>query len=180
MPAGFMKRAQSPYFATGNPETEESTTLYAPGMLGCVSDYDQGQISGPPNICTYQLVLATLAISAGFVGEVYTWSSKAAWTVVAGVASSGQVAGVGAIINTLLNPYIWILKRGDRNVRFVDAPAVAPSNAGLAVFLSATTGKADCVANTTAEGNKTFGATLGAQDGTSKLGLVRVNCIDQY
>ena len=75
MAAGRQRFIQSPYFATGDPETEEMTTLYAPGMLGCLADFDRGS----NNICQYQLVQQAASIS-GVVGSVLVWSAKGTYT----------------------------------------------------------------------------------------------------
>lgn len=180
MSASNMKWIQSPYFATGNPETEEMTTLYAPGMLGCCAQFDQGGISGPPNVCEYQLVKQYTAIQ-GVVGSVFTWQTKSSYTVT-NAALSGNVAGIGEIAAGTAASYIWILKKGDRSVLFVDAPASAPSTAGKPVVASDTTaGKADCLAlSETQAAFPVLGTTLSTQDGTSKLATVRVNIPDRY
>lgn len=179
MSASNMKWIQSPYFATGNPDTEEMTTLYAPGMLGCCGQFDQGGIGGPPNVCVYQLVL--LAAINAVVGNVLTWSNKGAWTVTNATAANGNVAGIGQKIAGP-STYIWIVKKGDRPVLFVDAPTVAPSALGLPVVQSdATAGKADALAKSeTQAAFPLLGTTLGAQDGGTKLASVRINIPDQY
>ncbi len=177
MSASNMKWIQSPYFATGNPETEEMTTLYAPGMLGCCAQYDKGGISGPPNICVYQLVL--LAAVSQVVGNVMTWSDKGAWTVTNATAANGNVAGIGRKIAGP-STYVWIGKKGDLGVLFVAAPTVAPSALGLPVVQSdATAGKADCLAKSeTQAAFPILGTTLGAT--SSDIALVRVNIPDSY
>lgn len=178
MPRRFI---QSPYFATGNPETEEMTTLYAPGMLGCVGEFDQGGISGPPNICRYQLVLQGAAIQS-VVGNVMRWLSKGAYTVTTAVANGGNLAGVARIAAAAAATYIWIAKKGDRNVLFIDIPTVAPSSAGLPVVASdATAGKADCLANSEVQAAfPLLGVSLGAQDGGTKQASTRINIPDIY
>lgn len=178
MSASNMKWIQSPYFATGDPETEEMTTLYAPGMLGCAAQFDRGGAAGPPNICVYQLV--KMAAVVGAIGNVLTWSDKGAWTVT-NAATNGNLAGVLEKV-TAASSYVWIVKKGDRPVLFVDAPTAATSTAGLpAVADSGTAGKANCLARANAAGPFPYiGTTLGAQDGTSKLASVRINVLDAY
>jgi hypothetical protein len=172
---------QSPYFATGNPETEEMTTLYAPGMLGLLAEFDQGLLAGPPNPCVYQLVKQATGVQ-GVVGNVMYWATKSAWTVTTTATNTGQLAGICRIAAAASATYIWILKKGDRNVLFIDAPTVAPDATGLPVMgVTATAGKADSKALATAPAPwPVIGTTLGAQDGTTKLALVRVNIIDRY
>ena len=179
MAFGNMKAQQSPYFATGDPETEEMTTLYAPGMLGCVSQFDRGGISGPQNVCTYQLVL--MAAFVTLVGQVMTWSDKGNWTVTNQVPTNGNVAGICEKV-IAASSYFWVVKKGDRPILYVDAPTVAPSLLGLPVVQSnATAGKANCLAKSeTQAAFPLLGTSFGTQDGTTKRGTVRLNLVDQY
>jgi hypothetical protein len=172
---------QSPYFQTGNPETEEMTTLYAPGMLGCRAEFDQGLLAGPPNRCVYQLVKAYTSITP-VVGNVLYWVAKSAFTVTTTATNTGALAGIARIAAAAAATYIWICKKGDRDVLFIDAPTVAPDATGLPVMgVTATAGKADSKALATAPAPwPVIGATLGAQDVTSKLASVRINIPDQY
>jgi hypothetical protein len=180
MSASNMKWIQSPYFATGNPESEEMSTLYAPGMLGCCAQFDKGGLAGPPNVCVYQLIKQAASIT-GVVGNLFYWSDKGIWTVTTTATNTGQLAGVGRIAGATAASYIWICKKGDVDVLFIDSPTSAPDATGKpAVGVTATAGKADALALATAPQPLAFGRTLGAQDGTSKLASVRVNVLDQY
>ncbi len=172
---------QSPYFATGNPETEEMTTLYAPGMLGLRAEFDQGLLAGPPNRCVYQLIKQYTSIQC-VVGNVTYWVAKSAFTVTTTATNSGNLAGIARIAAAAAATYIWICKKGDRDVLFIDAPTVAPDATGLPVMgVTATAGKADSKALATAPAPwPVIGTTLGAQDATSKLASVRINIPDQY
>lgn len=177
MSASNMKWIQSPYFATGDPETEESTTLYAPGMLGCCAQFDRGGVTGPPNICVYQLVKLDAFVTV--VGNVMTWLSKAAWSVTNQTAANGNLAGICEKI-LAISTYFWMVKKGDRPVLFVAAPTAAPSLLGLPVVQSdATAGKADCLTKVeTSGGFPLIGTTFGTV--TSDLATVRINIPDQY
>ena len=177
MSASNMKWIQSPYFATGDPETEEMTTLYAPGMLGCCAQYDRGGVTGPQNVCTYQLVKLDAFVTV--VGNVMTWLSKAAFSVTNQTAANGNVAGICEKI-AAVSTYIWIVKKGDRPVLFVAAPTAAPSLLGLPVVQSsATAGKANCLAKSeTQAAFPLLGTTFGTT--TSDLGTVRINIPDSY
>lgn len=176
MPAGRLM--QSPYFGTGNPETEEMTTLYAPGMLGCVADFDQGGLAGPVNLCRYQLVKQAAAIT-GVVGQVFFWSNKGLITVNIDRTFRGHLAGIGRIAATTAASFIWILKKGDRTVLFQGSPTAAPSTAGLPVVPSASTdGVADALALATAPNVGLIGNTAGAA--AANLALTRVNIPDTY
>src|SRR5262245_22266626 len=126
----MMGTIQSPYFATGDPETEEMTTLYAPGMLGCIGQFDRGGLAGPQQPTVYQLVKAATAIQ-GIVANVMYWTTKTSFLV--STARTGSLAGICRIAAAAAATYIWILKKGDRGVLFVAAPTVAPSTSGLPV-----------------------------------------------
>lgn len=171
-----MNEATIPYFLTGNPETEESSTLYAPGALGSFAWFDQGT-SAAPNRCRYRLVKCTTGITPA-VGNVMYWVSKAAFTVTTARTNRGNVAGIARIAGTIAAAYIWILVRGDRTVLFQGAPTVAPDATGLTVVPSSgTDGVADSVAIATAPPGPVIGVTLGAA--ASSLALCRVNIPDQ-
>src|SRR5213078_181096 len=121
-PAGRL--IQSPYFATGNPETEEYTALPATGStlpprghLGQVADFDQGGIAGPVNLCRYQLVKCASGITP-VVGNVMYWSDKTISEVTTTRTNRGTPAGICRIAAAAAAEYIWILKKGDRGVKF--------------------------------------------------------------
>lgn len=177
MSASNMKWIQSPYFATGDPETEEMTTLYAPGMLGCAAQYDRGGAAGPPNVCVYQLVKLDAFVTV--VGNVMTWLVKGSYSVTNQTAANGNVAGICEKI-AAISTYIWIVKKGDRPVLFVAAPTAAPSTLGLPVVQSsATAGKANCLAKSeTQAAFPLLGTSLGAT--SSDLASVRINIPDDY
>lgn len=180
MSGGFRKRIQSPYFASGNPETEESTTLYAPGMLGCVADFDQGS-TGAENVCTYQLVKLAAALQ-GLVGMLCYWSTaalKGAYTVTSTATNTGSAAGVAQRATTTAATYIWMLKHGYRSVLLIDSPTSAADTTGKPVVgVTATAGKGDVLALTTAATPFLFGQCMTAQDGTSKLATCFVDMPD--
>lgn len=168
---------QSPYFATGNPETEEYTTLPYPGMLGCVAEYDKGGRAGPPNKCRYQLVKQAASIQ-GIVGNAMYWSNKGLYTVTTDSAA-GQFAGVCRIAAAAAASYIWILKKGDATGLYVGSPASTPDGTGQAIVASTEDGKFDCVgAGETQAAYPLVGSELGIV--TSNLGLIRFNVLDSY
>ena len=193
---------QSPYFATGNPETEEMTTLYAPGMLGCRAEFDQGLLAimavamfvqyrlqpqtGMDPVQQKVFMFMPLVMSVMFAffpsGLVLYWVTKSSYTVTTTATNLGNLAGIARIAAAAAAEYIWICKKGDRDVLFIDAPTVAPDATGLPVVgVVATAGKADAKALATgAIPWPAIGATLGAQDGTTKLASVRINIPDQY
>jgi hypothetical protein len=170
--SGRMRWIQSPYFASGDPETEEMTTLYAAGMLGCLANYDRGS----NNICTYRLVKQASAIS-GVVGNVFVFSTRSIYEVTTAVTKAGLPAGIGEKIVATAATYIWVAVRGNRPVLFVNAPTVAPdANGTTQAIVSSTTGSADGV--TTAKVPQHLGACTSTQDGTSKLASVQLTLLD--
>lgn len=184
MPAG--KLIQSPYFASGNPETEEYTALPAvgstlppAGSLGMVADFDQGGIAGPVNMCRYQLVKQGPGITAALGAALY-WLDKTANTVTTVRTNRGLFAGVCRIAAANAASYIWILKKGRRTGLFQAAPSSAPDATGKPVVPSATTdGTFDSLAN--AEAQAAFpivGVTVGVA--AANLALVDWNVPDQY
>jgi hypothetical protein len=171
-----MNQNPIPYFQTGNPETEESLTLFAPGLLGSYAEYNQGTPTAP-NVCRYQLVKCDAGITPA-IGNVMYWVSRAAFTVTTVRTNRGNVAGIARIAGTIAASYIWILKRGDRTVKFQGAPTVAPDATGLTVVPSSgTDGVADSVAIATAPPGPVIGTTLAAA--AASLALCRVNVPDQ-
>jgi hypothetical protein len=170
--AGNPRWIQSPYFATGDPESEEFTTLYAPGMFGCLAQFDRGS----NNICTYRLVKQNTAIS-GVVGNVFVWLTRATYTVTTVVTNAGLPAGIGEKIVATAATFIWVAVRGNRPVLVVNAPTVAPDATGaVQAIVSATAGSADGVS--VAKVPHHLGAYTSTQDGTSKLASVQLALLD--
>jgi hypothetical protein len=170
-----MNVINTPYFQTGDPETDENATLLYPGMLGCFAWYDQGTASAP-NRCLYRLVKCNTAITPA-VGNVLYWVSKAAFTVTTDRTNRGNVAGIARIAGTIAAAYVWVLVRGDRTVLYQGAPTSAPDATGKTVVPSSgTDGAADAVAIATAAPGPIIGTTLGAT--AANLALTRVNIPD--
>lgn len=195
MSAGNVKWIQSPYLATGNPNTEQMTTLYAPGMLGCAMSFDQGPwyigdgVSQIP--CEYQLVKQATDFGALDGGLIARWVDKRNWTVdLSQAATSGNLAGVSQLqtAEKVLtgaddNTYIWILKKGEAQVFFVDPPVVDPSTAaGLPVVASdATDGRADCLADSATQAAfPLIGTSMGVVAIDVDTYWVNVNIPDRY
>lgn len=173
---------QSPYFATGNPETEEMTTLYAPGMLGCLADFDQGT-PGAKNVCRYQLVVQAATIS-GIIGNVVYWGTAALrgiFSVTTTATNTGTLAGICRKVVVTAASYIWILKRGVAEVLLIDAPTSAADATGKPVVgVTATAGKADTLALATAPQPLLIGRCVSVQDGTTKRASTIVNITDEF
>src|SRR5438270_9555960 len=134
MPSG--KLIQSPYFASGSPETEEyaslpaaGSTLPPAGSLGCVADFDNGGLAGPVNLCRYQLVKQGPGIQ-GVVGSAMYWLDETAYKVTTVRTNRGTFAGICRIASATAGSYIWILKKGRRTGLFQAAPSSAPDATG--------------------------------------------------
>lgn len=174
----MQRHIQSPFFQTGNPETEDNTTLYAPGMLGCTTEFDQGGRAGPVNLCVYQLVKCASGVTPA-VGSLLYWSDRSAVEVTTTATATGALAGVSRIVPGGAARYIWILKKGSREVLLIDSPTSTPDTAGKPVVgVTATAGKGDVLALATAPQPVLVGRCIGAQDGTSKRALCLVNIPD--
>ncbi|HET9258276.1 MAG TPA: hypothetical protein VFO16_24185 [Pseudonocardiaceae bacterium] len=133
---------QSPYFASGDPETEEMTTLYAPGMLGTIAQFERAS----NNVCKYRLVKQNTGVT-GIVGNVMGWFARATYTVGLGASGTlGLPAGICRIAAATAASYIWICTRGNRGVLFQGSPTVAPDATGaVQAVLGATGGQANGV-----------------------------------
>lgn len=184
MPAG--RFIQSPYYASGNPETEEYTaipatgsTLPPQGSIGCVADFDQGGAAGPVNLCRYQLVKCAAGITPA-LGSVMYWSNKPILEVTTVRTNRGAVAGICRIAAATSAEYIWILKKGRRTVLFQAAPTSAPDTTGKPVVGSpGTDGVADCLGNVETQGAfSLIGVTVGVA--AVNLALCDVNIPDAY
>lgn len=177
---------QAPYFASGNPETEEfaalpavGSTLPPAGSFLTIAEFDQGGPTGPVNLCRYQLVKQGAGISC-VVGSVLYWLDKTAGTVTTVRTNRGLLAGIGRIASAITGSYIWILKKGRRTVLFQGAPTSAPDATGKPVVAGSTTdGTADALASAQAAGAfPLIGVTVAALVGS--LGLCDVNIPDSY
>src|SRR3954451_3222191 len=118
--------AQGAYLATGDPETEENTTLLYPGELGRVIDFDRGT-AGAPNRCRYQQVRCAAGITP-VKGQVLYWNDKSKFEVTTAAANRAQVAGIFGTQRdaSAAQKYIWIGKKGRLGVLFQGAPTSAP------------------------------------------------------
>ena len=167
-----------PYFVTGNPETEEFVSLpagFPSGMLGMECEFNQGTAAAP-KWCRYQFFKCA-ASQTPLVGTVLYWVDKTAFTVTLDRTNRGDVAGVSQIAAAAAAEYIWILKKGQRSVRFQGTPTSAPDATGKPVVPSATAdGVADSLALTTAPNVSLIGVTL--VTAASNVALCRVNIPD--
>jgi hypothetical protein len=159
------------YLQSGDPENENTPTLYAVGTLGARFTVRRptrgatGAVSG--RFKTYQLVKTDSTMTtAPFPGAVAWWSDKTQYLVTTKVTTlgRGRIAGIFNNFVTLGN-FCCIQKTGPANVKLIDAVTASPSTAGLFVIPSATDGKADTIA---AGGNLIY-PSLGVTAGTLNL-----------
>lgn len=184
MPPG--RFIQSPWFFTGNPETEEYTALPAvgstlppAGAFMAICEFDQGLAAGPVNLCRYQLVKQGPGIQ-GVVGSAMYWLSKPAGTVTTVRTNRGLFAGVCRIASATPASFIWILKKGRATGLFQAVPSSAPDATGKPVVPGDTTdGTFDCLANDESQGAfPAVGVTVGVA--AANLALVDWNVPDTY
>jgi hypothetical protein len=164
------------FFQDGDPQGMNESVLQYPGHLGLVADVQcHDGITREMQIVQADSVMGT----APQEGALAYWKNEDQFRVTTDDAVAGFGLGrcVGVFTRVVdLGYYTAIVKKGRKtNVWFVDAPAAAPSGAGLFVIPSATDGRADTVAAGTAASYPPIGRTAGTQDGTTKLGLVDVD-----
>lgn len=176
MPIGWDQQAV--YLQSGDPETENTPTLHAPGLLGSrFTVNNPRRRSSPATVARskrYQLVrLDPASTPAAETGAPAYWSDKSLYMVTTAVANKGQIAGILRLAVTVGN-YCCVQIGGPGTVKILDTPTAAPTVAGLPVVPSATATRADALA-AGAAASPLIGVTAGTQDGTSKLALVNID-----
>ena len=139
------------YIQSGDPETESTPTLHAPGTLGArftiINTQRQGpgvETSAAGRSKRYQLVkTASDATVAPYAGATAWWADRSAYIVTtsASASSRNDVAGVFARAWEHAGDYMCVQIGGPRVVKFVDA-SMAALAAGDGVVPSATDSKA--------------------------------------
>lgn len=159
-------RQQGVWIQTGNPETVDEATPYAPGQLGSrVTVVQPGPRGGTPGAeenraKTYQYVRSDSSMTvAPFKGAVAWWSDSANYLVTTSATNRGRVAGIFQNAITAGN-YGFIQTKGPATVKFIDGVNTDPTVAGLPVIPSATDGKADCLAAGTAPTYPALGVSV--------------------
>lgn len=107
----------NPYLQTGNPDTENNTTLYAPGELGAI--YQRGDNQWQQvQLDSGATAAANLAVASG---QILYWKDKLAKIVTNDIkqAVGNQVSNawsnhVAGVLRNTATPgsYVWILQRG--------------------------------------------------------------------
>lgn len=147
------------YLQSGDPETESTPNLHAPGLLGARFTILNPQRQ-QPGVETgtagrskrYQLVKTDSSMSVSpYPGAVAWWADKANYVVTtdADLGSRGNIAGVFARAWQTAGDYMCVQIGGPCFVKFVDAASTAAA-VGDAAIPSATDGKADRTAAGTA------------------------------
>src|SRR5262245_11640713 len=169
-------RQQAAYVSSGDPESVDDVTAYAPGMLGArvgVTPTAAGTArTGPTKV--YQYVKGDSAMSVSpFAQCLLYWQDADKYVVTTATTNLNRVAGVYHKTGGPSNKgnYFFIQVEGRSLVRFIDAPTSAPDATGKYVVANAANaGKVDSIV--TAPTIAVIGVTAGAQDGTSKEALV--------
>lgn len=159
---------QQVYLSTGNPDTTNDATLYAPGELGACFDYPPGT-----NQRTYQRVQldsgATAANTVGVVAanQIAFWKSKSAKIVtndfrqaIDASVANGAMNNVAGVFRTAVTAgyYCDVLKTGN-------SISVTSDGSGTAGSIA--------VADTTANTARIVGVTVGTAPGYQQLGVIR-------
>ena len=162
MPNGFFN--QPVYLQSGDPENENTPSLYAPGHLGVRFSVIQPSRSAAGveagRSKTYQLVRtdSTMA-TAPYPGAVAWWANKAQYLVTTVATNRNRVAGVFQNAVTPGN-YTCVQVGGPASVKMLDAD-MASIAIGDAIIPSTTAGKATRVAVGTAPTHTTLGWIAG-------------------
>lgn len=170
-----------PYLQSGDPETENNVSLYAPGTLGGRFTMIDPQRSTPGVTAgrakTYQLVRTDSSMTvAPFPGAVAWWSDKTQYLVTTTVTTLGR-GRVAGIFRNGVTPgnYCCVQVSGPGVVKFTDSVTATPDATGQFVIPSATAGKADCLAAGSAATYPVLGVTAGSFNASSREGVVDLN-----
>ena len=177
----YNTRQQGVWIQTGDPETVDEATPYAPGQLGSrVTIIQPGPRGGTPGAeenraKTYQYVRTDSSMTvAPFKGAVAWWSDSANYLVTTDSTNQGRVAGIFQNAITLGN-YGFIQTKGPATVKFIDGVAADPTAAGLIVVPSGTDGKAECLAAGTAATYPALGASASVYDAAQAEAVVELD-----
>jgi len=149
------------YLQSGDPERENTPTLFAPGLLGSRFTVVQPTGRGSPLTVgrskRYQLVKtdSTMTVSP-YPGAVAYWSDKSTYLVTTARTNLNLVAGrFGSLVDK--GNYCCVQIGGPAYVKVVDGSVAACAIGDSIIGSSATDGKADRVASGTAPTNTTLG-----------------------
>jgi hypothetical protein len=147
------------YLQSGDPETESTPTLHAPGLLGArfTVVMPQRQAPGVESASAgrskrYQLVkTASDMTQSPFTSATAHWADRAGYVVTTDPTANNRsdIAGIFCRAWETAGDYMCVQVTGPRIVKLVDATTGAVA-AGASVIPSATAGKADVIAIGTA------------------------------
>lgn len=147
------------YLQSGDPETENTPTLHAPGLLGARFTVYQPSSRSAPGVedyrsKRYQLIKTDSSMTvAPFKGAVAWWSDQANYLVTTTSPTTAQtrnrIAGVFQYPITAGN-YGCVQIQGPALTKLIDGAVNADVVAGAFIIPSATNAKADVVAAATA------------------------------
>jgi hypothetical protein len=169
------------YVATGNPQTVNEATPFAPGQVGAYT-VDLSGISIPsgtvalgvgafPRIWQFVKLSATSATPA--FGQVVCWEDGIAQTVTTGTTAAlrNKPAGIVTSSSVTVGNYIWILVEGVGPG--LNEAATTPAAGDVAIVGGTTAGRITTVAAGTAPTHVQIGTFLGTKttafDGSSAL-----------
>lgn len=177
----YNTRQQGVWIQTGDPETVNEATPYAPGQLGSrVTIIQPGPRGGTPGAeenrpKTYQYVRtdSTMTVTP-FRGAVAWWAESQNYLVTTSSTNRGRPAGVfqGAVD---LGNYCFVQTKGPALVKFVDGVVAAPTAAGLIVIPGGTDAKADCLAAGTAATYPALGVSVSVYDAPAAEAIVELD-----
>lgn len=167
-----------PYLQSGDPEAENTPTLYAPGLLGGRFTINNPQRTTPGAEAgrskKYQYVRTDSSMSvAPYNGAVAWWSDKTAYVVTTTVTTLGRGRIAGVFQNAVTpGNYCCVQVGGPATVKFLDTVTATPDATGQFVIPSATNAKADCLAAGSAATYPPLGVTAGSFNAASREGIV--------
>lgn len=154
------------YLQSGDPETESTPTLHAPGTLGARFTIINPQRSAPGvetasagRSKRYQLVKTDSSMTvAPFPGAAAWWTDRAGYVVTTSPTASSRndIAGVFRRAWATAGDYMCVQITGPCFTKVIDASMGALA-AGDAIIPSSTAGKVDRVAIGTAPTHRTYG-----------------------
>lgn len=169
------------YLQSGDPEQENTPTLYAPGLLGArftVTQPSRSAVGAEAGRSKrYQLIRTDSSMTvAPFLGAVAWWSDKTQYLVTTTVTTLGRGRIAGVFQNAITpGNYGCVQVEGPATVKFIDAPTATPTAAGLFVIPSATNGKADCLAAASAATYPALGVSASAMNLGDNTAIVDLN-----
>lgn len=155
------------YLQSGDPENENVVSLLYPGQLGARFTVIQPTRSIPVNTSAagrskrYQLVRTDSTMTvAPYKGAVAWWSDQSQYLVTTNSPSVAQGRNriAGGFVNAITpGNFGCVIIQGPGTVKFIDGVTQANVVAGAYVIPSATNGKADVVAASTAPTQQPLG-----------------------